>query len=50
MNKENGIIQKSIQNLFDYVKSNKEKFHFHIKASLIEIVNEEYRDLLNCNM
>jgi|LauGreDrversion4_2_1035121.scaffolds.fasta_scaffold4338507_1 hypothetical protein len=50
MNKETGIIQKSIQNLFSYVKTNKEKYQFNIKASLIEIVNEEYRDLLNCNM
>lgn len=43
-----GIIPNSFQHIFDYV-ANAEKKQFLVRASYLEIYNEEIRDLLSNN-
>jgi hypothetical protein len=41
-----GIIPNSFQHIFEYVASNSSKIQFLVRASYLEIYNEEIRDLL----
>ena len=42
-----GIIPRSVKRIFKFIEKSSESIQFSVKASILEIYNEEIRDLLN---